>query len=392
MNRPQEDLHPSRTKINQPKGTRLRDDLMIEKLNYLVKKLTSTLIRLNYKERDYPVMDYENRLLDKYGDDEKLIYKMKDKYQENPLVLRYDLTTQHMIYSNPHYRTKTFQCGKVYRNEPISNTQHRYREFYQFDCDVVAYPTQFSYQEILTTLGTCLKVLDLDRVCKIRINDRKQVNQWLREADVPEESIHTVCSTLDKLDKVEGDWEKLRPSLNDKVGATVATKVIDTFKSVTVHPCCDMKTVSGISLEWDPTMIRGLNYYTGLIFEVVCGEITIGGGGEYQTSVGFSLGLDRILDLPYTSVESTFVSVYLITWIDECTSHAQEIIPELLQLNPTWCIQIYPISSGRQLKNHLAKLNKRERGMAFVYGPSEMAEGLNMVNAMGLGGYVPNFK
>jgi histidyl-tRNA synthetase len=360
---------------------------MVGRMHEMVRRLTETVEARNFTPRDYPVFEVRDRLLKKYGDDEKLIYDLDYSGPGQELSLRYDLTTQHMFYTDPHQRSRTFQVGKVYRRENLSQNQSRYREFYQFDCDVVGYTKPFRYLDTLDTLNECLRVLGITSQCVIKMNNREEVNGVLEACGVPETSYNTVCSTLDKLDKYDGDWDQISRELREKgLGDEIVRGLIQAFQNT--QPTTRIEGLMR-NIKWDMCMVRGLDYYTGLIFEVVDLKTnkTIGGGGEYKGAIGFSLGLDRILDVyPEVGIETKAIPFYLIVPNNsDLLTHAQNLISTIQGVCKNWRVQVYPIGSFRQIKNAIVKLNKKGEAVAMVFGPKELENGLDFTKIIKIG-------
>ena len=350
--------------MKQLSGTRVRSPDEIALMNNIIEKLRQLLTMRGAKERDYPILERTERLLEKYSDEEKQVYTIKDppncRKKPESISLRYDLTTQFIMYA-PLGKSCTFQVGKVYRREKASTSSMRLREFYQFDYDLKGYPIEYSRLEILDALFSTLDCIGLDRTCyTVYVNDRNSVNTALADI-VPQEQLNTVCSSLDKLDKI--GKQKVVEELVSK-NISDPTKVIDAINN---NVCTIDKTLFGYPIQYLPTLVRGLDYYTGIIFEVVLNKqrITIAAGGEYQDSIGFSLGLDRILELckPIDSQEV----IYIITFGDRVREAMERARVLRDGGSPA---QVYPITSEKQLRNAIAKINKLS-GLFEVVGPSD---------------------
>lgn len=370
-----------------PKGLRKRDRFQVESVQYLIDTLKTILLKRSYVQRDYPVLEYRRHLINKYGDDEKLIYDLDFiKNKRNQLSLRYDLTTQHIIHK-PQGRSRTFQYGKVYRRENNSDTQSRYREFWQFDYDISNYPVDFAYIDILSTLQEILEQLKIDDRCIIKINDRRVINEILCAHDIPKELWNTVCSTVDKFEKLNCMWDLIEKELFEKK-INNCKSLIDTFKNYKTFPRLD--GIDDIkNIKWDISMVRGLNYYNGLIFEIFDTKTkkTIGGGGQYDKNIGLSLGLDRIIDIFNVMPDYNNVDVYLLAIGKKASIHAQKQIKKLQILNPTWkSICVYPIKTEKKIWTTISKLKKHSPGgIVFVYGSKEIEnDGIFVENAMTL--------
>ena len=303
-------------------------------------------------ELDTPVMELKETLTGKYGEEGgKLIYELADQGGEI-LALRYDLTVPLARYvaMNRITRLKRYHIGKVYRRDQPQLKRGRYREFYQCDFDIVG-PGAIMIQE-----AECLKIvaeilLELQIPFLTKINHRRLLDACLEIAGCPPTKFRTVSSSIDKLDKEP--WEKVReeliaekgvaPETADMIGelvkihgpveSTVALLLAD--PRMQTHPKApavlqEMQTLTGFLkclgieqyVEFDLSLARGLDYYTGLVYEAVVtdnslGLGSIGGGGRYdeliqklnnskqQTcAVGVSLGIERLFTLVEKRAES----------------------------------------------------------------------------------------
>jgi histidyl-tRNA synthetase len=291
--------------ILPPKGVRVRTPLMVLQMSTMFDKLKSIMKLYGIEERDYSVFERYEHLMKKYGDDEKLIYELQHRERDcgpqdqngQQLALRYDLTTQHLLYEN-RSASKTFQIGKVYRRENNSNEQQRFREFYQFDIDYKGQDKLIALVEIFQLLNQCLQALLQSDQFTILINCRKLIDDILDQCSVKFIQRATVCSTLDKLDKI--GWDAIMAELITKgIETNVVQQIKQAVQGTIIPPLIielQRLLFGRVNLCFSATLIRGLSYYTDIIFEVKYKDITIAGGGEYGNNfVGFSLGLDRIL-------------------------------------------------------------------------------------------------
>ncbi|OGD87168.1 histidine--tRNA ligase [Candidatus Curtissbacteria bacterium RIFCSPHIGHO2_01_FULL_41_11] len=291
-----------------PKG--FRDILpdLAKKHREIINKIADVLEKEGFVPLETPTIEFAETLTGKYGEEEKLIYKFKDRGGRE-LALRYDLTVplarfvannQQLIAKGPFRR---YQIGQVFRGE---NPQHgRYREFTQFDFDSVGSESLTEDAKIIAAVIKSIDALGVkDKT--LFINDRKIF------ADIHPKYV----SAIDKLEKIGRDGvlkelvEKGLPSEKavDLFTKIEITKETDTVKSILDH--LDKLGASTSAVKFKPTLARGLNYYTGAIFELdVVGSQagSVGGGGRYDNligsfakkeipAVGFSFGLDRLIE------------------------------------------------------------------------------------------------
>jgi len=236
------------------------------------------------------------------------------------LGLRFDLTLPlSRFYANNRNELpmpfKAIQIGDVWRAERPQ--KGRYRQFMQCDVDIIGESSIVSEIELLTTVPEAIKRLGFDNF-KIVINDRRLLKEMVLSSDIDDSMFATVCISLDKVDKI--GIEGVSKDLSDKgltdVQIEALIKRMDTdLGSLESEAAKEMKQIIDIvsayyPVEFDPTLVRGMGYYTGSIFEIVSDEFkgSLGGGGRYDTllnkyqndpipAVGFSIGFERIVDL-----------------------------------------------------------------------------------------------
>ncbi|KAM2700516.1 hypothetical protein EV2_002438 [Malus domestica] len=290
---------------------------------------------------DTPVFELRETLMGKYGEDSKLIYDLADQGGEL-LSLRYDLTVPFARYvaMNGITSYKRYQIAKVYRRDNPS--KGRYREFYQCDFDIAGQfekmGPDFEVIKILTELLDELNIGDYE----IKLNHRKLLDGMLEICGVPPEKFRTICSSIDKLDKQS--FEQMKNEMVEEKGLSVETAdKIGAFVKERGHPLellSKLKQESSKFLEnsssvdalndlailfnalekskcigkvaFDLSLARGLDYYTGVIFEAAfkggaqVGSIAAGGrydnligmfGTKQVPAVGVSLGIERVFNI-----------------------------------------------------------------------------------------------
>lgn len=307
-------------------------------------------------EIDTPVFELRETLLGKYGEEGgKLIYDLADQGGEL-LSLRYDLTVPFARYVAMHGidNIKRFHIARVYRRDNPQMARGRFREFYQCDFDIAGnYATMMPDAEVLSVAVDILSSVPIGPFT-IKLNHRKLLDATLDIAGVPASKFRSVCSTIDKLDKET--WEDVRAELITEKGCSAATAdKIGEFVQLRGEPRALLKQLkenaifaghagastalkememlfsylqamggagSGNSddagrvlsnITFDLSLARGLDYYTGSIYEAVLLDPTIGvgsiaAGGRYDhlvgmfsssgtvvPCVGVSVGVERVL-------------------------------------------------------------------------------------------------
>lgn len=433
------------TKPSLPKGTRDFSPQEMVKRNYIFDTIKTVFKKYGYAEIQTPSMENLQTLTGKYGDEgDKLIFKILNsgdylaKVNETLLTtrnsqlatsaisekaLRYDLTVPFARYVVMHqneisFPFKRFQVQPVWRADRPQ--KGRYREFYQCDADVVGSPSLLNeaefiliYHEALCNLG--LKDFD------IKINNRK-ILSGIAEIIGKPALIVDMTVAIDKLDKIgfegvtkellergftDADIDKLKPVILLE-GSNV--EKLESLKAVLASSEIGLKGIEEIEkvfdyvsqlvthnsqlttqLELDITLARGLNYYTGCIFEVKTNEVamgSIGGGGRYDdltgmfglkdlTGVGISFGADRIYDVleelnlfPKSAAQGTKV---LISNFDETAEvYALPILQQMR--NAGISAELYPTAA--KLKKQMSYADAKHIPYVILIGDNEMQSGL----------------
>jgi histidyl-tRNA synthetase len=267
---------------------------------YVLNTLKKVFESYGFEPLETPVLEYEEILLGKYGDEgDKLMYRFEDNGKRK-VAMRYDQTVPlaRVVaqYANElPLPFKRYQIQNVYRAD---NTQKgRYREFLQVDVDTVGSRSTESDAEIISLVIDSFKKLGFKNF-KVLINDRSSFEGIDKKA----------VTIIDKLEKIGNDQVVQELKANG-----FSQDLLDQVKNAKVPASLEFLKKSGIDeslLEFSPTLARGLDYYTGLILEVVAADYTVGslgGGGRYDDligmfgnqsipAVGFAFGFDRIIE------------------------------------------------------------------------------------------------
>lgn len=330
-----------------PRGTK---DYLPEEM-YIKNKLMEDIVAVFKKHGavsiDTPTYERRDVLLGKYGDQQKLVFDLED--QENTLCsLRYDLTVPFARYMamNGFSHLKRYHIAKVFRRDEPSLKQGRYREFYQCDIDIAGECDKVMLQdaEIIKIMSEIYNKFGFRYT--IKLNHKQLLDKCLAHCGIPANKITSVENSIDKLDK--HPWEYVATELIEKgLTAEMIEGVREHTSQRFVNPydliaylrvkymtdpeiikiAYEMKIlidylvcyncVNNVTL--DMSLARGLDYYTGAIFEVVCldndiGVGSIGGGGRYDNligmyspnkipAVGVSIGIERVFAIIKTLAE-----------------------------------------------------------------------------------------
>ncbi len=430
-----------------PKGTRDFGPAEMARRNYIFDTIRSVYALYGFRQIETPAMENLSTLMGKYGEEgDKLLFKILNSgdflrgIDANELSgegspklaaqlcekgLRYDLTVPFARYVVQHREELTlpfrrFQIQPVWRADRPQ--KGRYREFYQCDADVVGSDSLLNEVELMQIVDEVFRRFGI-RVC-IKINNRK-ILTGIAEIIGQADKIVDITVAIDKLDKIGLDnvnaelaeagipadaIEKLQPIIQlsgsnaDKLATMRAVLkdseiglkgidevefVLNQFAAVTA-PSLQGRAGGGSSLEFDLTLARGLNYYTGCIFEVKALDVEIGsitGGGRYDnltgifgmpglSGVGISFGADRIYDVLnqldlYPKEVSTATQLLFVNFGEAEAAYALPAVAACRQAGIR--TEIYP--DAAKMKKQMQYANAREIPFVALAGESEMAEG-----------------
>uniref|UniRef100_A0A182W2L3 histidine--tRNA ligase n=1 Tax=Anopheles minimus TaxID=112268 RepID=A0A182W2L3_9DIPT len=410
---------PKGTRDHGPKAMAIRQRLLNQVIQVFRKHGAETI--------DTPVFELKQVLTGKYGEDGKLIYDLKDQGGEL-LALRYDLTVPFARYvSMSNISTiKRYHIAKVYRRDNPQSMRGRYREFYQCDFDIAG-----TYDPMLPD-AECVKV-----VCEIlhdvgvgdftiKLNHRKLLEGIFQVCGVPADIFRNVCSSIDKLDKTP--WNDVRQEMIEQRG--VKEETVDRIASyVTLHgglelvnqlsedeqlariprarealqdlrllfQYCDIFQVAN-RISFDLSLARGLDYYTGIIYEAVllAGDdkaLSVGsvaGGGRYDNLVGMfnpkrkqqvpcvgvSIGVERLFSIiearSIATVRTNATEVYV------ASAHKGLHLRRLEILNKLWTAGFKAEHSYKlnpKLLDQLQHCEEFQIPYAIILGNDELKRG-----------------
>jgi histidyl-tRNA synthetase len=307
----------------------MRDFLPAEKAKreQLLSAAKSAYLDRGFQEIETPVLEELGRLQSgQGGDNEKLVFKVQKRGDEfsqaqeagtelADLGLRFDLTVPLTRYYATNQSKlprvfKAIQTGPVFRAERPQ--KGRYRQFIQCDIDIIGDSTTLAELELLSASLAALKAMGV-KDATIRVNHRVVLKQAISDLGISDQDSLSAMITIDKLDKV--GIEGVCAELTEKFGESAAeraNKWLSSLGGATVPEELSylFDSAFAANLRFDPTLVRGMGYYTGAIFEIEHPESSssIGGGGRYDgmvgkwlgtdvPAVGISLGIERIVDL-----------------------------------------------------------------------------------------------
>ncbi|XP_039439133.1 histidine--tRNA ligase, cytoplasmic isoform X1 [Culex pipiens pallens] len=431
--------------LKTPKGTRDYGPESMALRQRIFDKVIAVFKKHGAETIDTPVFELKEVLTGKYGEDSKLIYDLKDQGGEI-LALRYDLTVPfaRFVGMGNVFNIRRYHIAKVYRRDNPAMTKGRYREFYQCDFDIAGtYDPMLPDAECVKVVAEILAELDIGEFV-VKLNHRKLLDGMFEACGVPADKFRTICSSVDKLDKTP--WDEVRKEMIDEKGldGAIADKIgefvrlsggvdlvdklaadenLKNIKSA-VEGIEDMRlllqycAVFGLQdqIIFDLSLARGLDYYTGVIYEAVLKsepaapapktngtkskakqqeeEVSVGsvaGGGRYDNLVGMfnpkrkqvpcvgvSIGVERIFSIleakaQQEKIRTTEIQVYV------ASAHKGLHLKRMELLGKLWDAGFKAEHSYKQNPKLLAQLQYCEENQipyAIVLGDGELARGV----------------
>ena len=422
-----------------PKGTRDFGQLEMARRNYIFNTIKGVFALYGFQQIETPAMENLSTLMGKYGEEgDKLLFRIQNSGEKAALApekgLRYDLTVPFARYVVQHREEITFPF-KRFQIQPVWRADRpqkgRYREFYQCDVDVIGSDSLLGELELIQIVEEVYRRLGI-RVC-LHINNRKILAGIAEVIGAPDKMID-ITVAIDKLDKIgieAVNAELLERGLNnDQVAALqpilnlsgstadklAALKTILATSEVGLKGVAELEEVfelfnsqlstslnpkpSTLNIELDLCLARGLNYYTGAIFEVKALDAQIGsitGGGRYDnltgifglpgvSGVGISFGADRIydvlteLDLFPKELQST-TQVLFATFGDAELRYALTWAKELRARNIA--VEVYP--EPTKMKKQMGYADDKAIPYVAIVGSNEMDTNTVMLKNMTTG-------
>ena len=425
-------------KPNIPKGTRDFLPKQMAGRNYIFNAAKTVFKKFGFQQIETPAMENLSTLTGKYGDEgDQLMFKLLnrgDKFKKavgsgekesdfSELALKYDQTVPFARFVVQHQNDLVFPF-KRYQIQPVWRADRpgkgRYREFYQCDVDVVGTESllcEVEFIQIFKELLTTLRIPEFT----IRINNRKILSgiaEVIGEAD----KIVQITVAIDKLDKI--GIEKVNEELVSKGVSFEAIKKLqpilelngtreekfDTLKTFLASSEKGMKGLEELAyifeycselginniLELDLTLARGLNYYTGAIFEVTCENFkgSICGGGRYDGLTdqfglkgmgcsGISFGADRIYDILeennlFPKGELEGLDVFFVNFGEKEERYLMPLVSRLRAIGVS--VEVYPTSA--KMKKQIGYADSKDAKFAVLLGENEMNSGTIRVKDM----------
>lgn len=373
-----------------------RDFLPTEarKRQFVINALKKVFESYGFEPLETPSLEYEEILLGKYGEEgDKLMYRFEDNGKRR-VALRYDQTVP-LARAVAQYQNelpmpfKRYQIQNVWRAE---NTQKgRFREFLQFDIDIVGSPSFLADAEIIAATAKAIEKLGFKNF-KILINDRENLKFKTQGIALSQDRNILAVRAIDKLKKIGRDGV-LKELTENKFTKKEAEEILQVIQEAKLTPrlseVFSLLKQLGIpdnQYEFSPTLARGMDYYTGIIFEVEVQEYTtgsLGGGGRYDNligifankqipAVGFSFGFDRLMEameeLKLFPIELTTTKALVTIFSKDLRQKSIEYSTALSSAGVS--TELY-LDENTKLEKQLKYADKKQIPYVIIIGPDE---------------------
>ena len=414
-----------------PKGFRDFLPEQMLKRDYVMNTIRDVFHLYGFEPLSTPILELQETLYGKYGEDaENLIFQAQHgRSTSDPLAMRYDLTVPLARVVGMHWNDirlpfKRYQIAPVFRGERPQ--RGRYRQFYQCDADIVGISTMEADAELVSLKSTIYTRLGFPKFA-VKINNRKLLTGMGQYSGVPDEQLPDLYRSVDKFDKIGADGvrdELLKRGIGEDVVKRMMELVtahypgtenldfvedimgdvpeakagIDELRRMADH--MDDLGVPQDHYEFDFTMVRGLGYYTGPIFETVITEPNLGslsGGGRYDELIGLfrkeslpttgtSLGIERIidlmdeLDLYPAHISGTVVQVLVTVFNDDTRSASAKLAAKLRQAGIR--TELYMDDGRLKLGKQFNHADKKGIPLVAIMGPDEIEKNIVSVKRL----------
>lgn len=406
-------------------------DFMPEKMmarDLIIGKIKAAYALFGFLPQETPVLEYADLLLGKYGDNDKLVYQFRDNGDRH-VAMRYDLTVPlsrviQMYANDIVFPYRRYQVGMVWRADKPG--KGRFREFMQVDADIVGDGSVLADIEIISLTLQIMKTLGIDAT--VRLNDRRVLDGLAEICKIPAEMSPVLFRTIDKYDKIGA--KGVMGELNKTPFPDGTLAIVERYLSITglnddvlqelqsllgtsssfqagfssLYAINDALKSSGgeqsMAFRIDPSIARGLDYYTGLIFETTFnsdpefGSVCSGGrydqlikgvDGKPLPTIGVSIGLDRL----FAAMESidliprikTTTQAFIVNFGNEYLGEYLRLATELRANG----ISVEISSDASKLKKQFRCADTKGIPMVIVMGPDELSQGNVVVKNMSKG-------
>lgn len=416
----------TKTDAQTVKGFRDLMPVQAREKSEIIFKIKNIYEQFGFQPVETPSLEYLEILLNEYGEENtKQIFKLKSPENQD-VALRFDLTVPlarlvaqyNDLLAKPF---KRYQVANVWRADKPD--PGRFREFTQFDVDIVGTTSQLAETEVINAVVEALKNIDVGNFL-VKVNSRKVLNAVLTYANIPYNLGKDVFRVLDKLNKIgienvkleltEGRYDAsgdfipglglgtqnvrkiedylLLPKGDRKIVTKELTSLLGEESALDLIKLDELLSALGLTSEivtYDPTIARGLDYYTGPVFEVVLKDKlqfgSIAGGGRYDglvkrftdveiPAVGFSIGVDRLLSAIEDKLSTDSLVDIVVTVMDREKLQDYLRIANDLRNSGLFRVDLY-VGDEKSLRKQLQYADKVGAKLALIIGPDEFQKG-----------------
>jgi histidyl-tRNA synthetase len=374
---------------------------------YVTERVREVFKLFGFEPLETPTLEYAELLLGKYGEEaDRLVYTFKDR-GERHIALRYDQTVpaarilaqyQHEL---PRY-FRRYQIQNVFRADKPQ--RGRYREFTQCDIDIFGTTSPLADAEIVACTYFAFKNIGYPTI-EIKINDRQTLFKTLKPFATEQVDVFSIIQSIDKLDKqseasvIEELVDKGLESqeAREAMAAIQGAPISDNLREI-VDASLNLGVPEDV-IKYNPTLARGLDYYTGMIFEVFVPEYPVGsfaGGGRYDQLIeqlggpsipatGIAFGFDRMVEgaiqLGLIPINESITQALVTVFDEETQKYSLKIASQLRQAGIR--TEVYPELDrlGKQLKT----ADQKKIPYVVIVGPDEAKQGMATVRDMRTG-------
>ena len=388
------------------------------KREFVMNKIKDTFISFGYDSVQTPAIEYAKTILGKYGDEaSQLVYRFKDNGGRD-IALRYDQTVPFARLVASNYKTlpmpfKRYQIGPVWRGDRPG--KGRYREFYQCDVDIIGTKNLVAEAEIAAEIMKTFTALGFKDFI-IKFNSRRLINSILESLNISTENQAGIIRILDKLEKIgrENVIEELVSLIDKPLGNMLLDiisiagsnnekiELLEKYEITEIREFVELTRMFNIpdkNIFFDPSLARGLDYYTGIIFEVFIPNLPIGAvcaGGRYDdlcslfcgeqfSGVGVAFGFDRIMvameELGLLKNIILNAQALVIFFSEETLASSIKILSEAQKAGVNAEIYFEPAKISKQMKY----ADKKQVPFVLICGPEEMSRNEVIIKIMKTG-------
>lgn len=392
------------TQAQTPKG--FRDFLPTEARarQFVAGKVREVFELFGFEPIETPTIEYASVILGKYGEEaDKLVFRFTDR-GERELALRYDQTvpTARLLaqYANalPRY-FRRYQIQNVFRADKPQ--KGRFREFTQCDIDIFGSTSPVADAEIVACTYFAFQNVGYPTIT-LTLNDRKILFEVLARFATEKVSALSIIQSIDKLDKVTEDVvtaELIKKGLSRESAQQALATIRAAKPTENLTKIIDASQALGVpqtALQFTPTLARGLDYYTGMIFEVVLPDYELGsfgGGGRYDNlirelggtdtpAVGIAFGFDRMVEAATALKlvpQATQTAITLVTiFSDDTLTNSLAVAREIRKAGIS--TEVFPASD--KLDKQLKYADRKGIPYVIIQGPEEVSKGVVKIKDM----------